>query len=167
MPDRSDWLQYPGMINWIDILSPKLRQLHQDWIHFRGNFLMPGVSDYNRFAGIETVEQADAATVAVLLPPEGGPLFKHVGLHLINVMPDCKPGMRFAELRSPVTRAAVTAPYHRIVSTRQPEVRRNRGSDGAPDFEMLLLPFCDSKLHVRIIHAVYDLAGIDWKRAFK
>ncbi len=153
------------MINWIDILSPSLRQLHQDWIHYRGNFLMPGVSDYNAFAGLDSVAQAGAVSTAVLLPAEGGPLFKHIGLKLINVLPDCRPGMRFSELKPPVTRAAITAPYHRIVSSRQPEVRRSRGSDGY-DFEMLLLPFSDSKLHVRIIHAVYDLAGIDWKKAF-
>ncbi|QDO97160.1 hypothetical protein FNB15_07700 [Ferrovibrio terrae] len=155
------------MINWIDILSPKLRQLHQDWIHYRGNFLMPSVTDYNAFASVETVEESSASSAAVLLPAEGGPVFKHIGLHLTNIIPDCKPGMRFAELRSPVTRAAVTAPYHRIVTARQPEVRRNRGSHGAPDFEMLMLPFCDARLHVRIIHTIYDLAGIDWKRAFK
>lgn len=155
------------MISWIDILSPKLRQLHQDWIHFRGNFLMPGVSDYNAFASADAVERAGGSSAAVLLPPDGGPLFKHIGSDLGRILPDCKSGMRFAELTSPVTRAAVTAPYHRIVSTRQPEVRRHRGSDGAPDFEMLLLPFSDNKLHVRIIHAVYDLAGIDWKKAFK
>jgi len=153
------------MINWIDILSPKLRQLHQDWMHYRGNFLMPGVGTYNAFAGIESVTEADAVSTAVLLPAEGGPLFKHIGLQLTNVLPDCKPGMRFSELRSPITRAAVTAPYHRIVASRQPEVRRNRGSGGY-DYEMLLLPFSDNKLHVRIIHAVYDLAGIDWKKAF-
>lgn len=153
------------MINWIDILSPKLRQLHQDWIHYRGNFLMPGVSAYNAFAGIESVTEADTVSTAVLLPAEGGPVFKHIGLHLTNVLPDCKPGMRFSELRSPVTRAAVTAPYHRIATSRQPEVRRYRGSGGY-DYEMLLLPFSDNKLHVRIIHAVYDLAGIDWKKAF-
>lgn len=154
------------MINWIDILSPKLRQLHQDWMHYRGNHLMPSVSAYNAFASIENVERASTVSTAVLLPAEGGPLFKHIGLHLTNVMPDCKPGMRFSELRSPVVRAAVTGPYHRITTSRQPEVRRNRGSNGANDFEMLLLPFSDNKLHVRIIHAVYDLAGIDWKKAF-
>ena len=155
------------MINWIDILSPKLRQLHQDWMHFRGNFLMPSVSDYNRFARIDSVEQSGAASAAVLLPPEGGPLFKHIGDELTDILPDCKPGMRFAELRSPVTRAAVTSPYHRIAGSRQPEVRRNRGIGSDVDVEMLLLPFCDTRLHVRIIHAVYDLAGIDWKKAFK
>lgn len=154
------------MINWIDILSPKLRQLHQDWIYYRGNHLMPRVGDYNAFASIESVEATASVSASVILPAEGGPLFKHLGPQLTNILPDCRSGMRFSDLKSPVIRAAVTGPYHRIVASRQPEVRRNRGSDGSRDFEMLLLPFSDNKLHVRIIHAVYDLAGIDWKKAF-
>lgn len=154
------------MINWIDILSPKLRQLHQDWIHYRGNHMMPGVGDYNAFASIDSVTEAGAASTAVLLPAEGGPVFKHVGGQLYDVLPDCKSGMRFTDLKSPMVRTAVTAPYHRIVTSRQPEIRRNRGSGDAADFELLLLPFSDNKLRVRIIHGVYDLAGIDWKKAF-
>jgi hypothetical protein len=154
------------MINWIDILSPRLRQLHRDWMHFRGNDLMPSVGDYNAFASVDTVEAAATVSTAVILPAEGGPLFKHIGLHLANLLPDCRPGLRFVELKPPVLRAAVTAPYHRIASSRQPEVRRNRGADGASDFEILLLPFSDAKLNVRVIHAIYDLAGINWKGAF-
>lgn len=156
------------MINWIDILSPKLRQLHQDWIHYRGSYLMPGVQHYNSFAAAPTVEDAQRFSVTVILPAEGAPVFKHIGEGLINLMPDCKPGMRFTELKSPVIRAVVTQPFHRIVNSRQPETRRGRRDTSAVghDHEMLLLPFSDTKLHVRIVHAVYDLAGIDWKKAF-
>jgi hypothetical protein len=154
------------MINWIDILSPGLRQLHQDWIHYRGHHLMPGVSDYNAFASIDTVETAADASVAVIMPTEGGPVFKHVGAALSAILPDCRSGLRFADVKPPVTRAAITSPYHRIVSNRQPEVRRNRGSGFGADFEMLLLPFSDNKLNVRVVHTIYDLGGIDWKKAF-
>ena len=153
------------MINWIDILSPKLRKLHGDWIHFRGPHLMPSVTDYNTFARAESVDQASDHSASVILPAEGGPLFKHVGPDLCAALPGCAPGMRFSDISSPAHRAAVTAPFHRIVSSRQPEVRRRRGNSER-DFEMLLLPFCDNKLRVCIIHCIVDLAGIDWKRAF-
>lgn len=155
------------MINWIDILSPKLRDLHQDWIHYRGTFLMPGLQHFNNFAASPNVEDAERFSVTVILPAEGAPVFKHIGDGLINLMPDCKPGMRFTELRSPVVRATVTQPFHRITTSRQPEARRGRGNTGvARDHEMLLLPFSDNKLRVCIVHAIYDLAGIDWKKAF-
>ncbi|MFN4165232.1 MAG: hypothetical protein ACK4FJ_07660 [Ferrovibrio sp.] len=156
------------MINWIDILSPRLRHLHRDWIHFRAHNLMPAVGDYNGFARAEAVEAAQRHSATVILPAESGPLFKHVGDGLNGVLPSCRSGMHFSDLASPVLRAALTGPFHRIASSRQPEARRShtRGGNETSDYEMLLLPFCDSRLRVCIIHAVYDLAGIDWKRAF-
>lgn len=157
------------MINWIDILSPKLRQLHRDWVHYRGTLLMPAVGDYNSFVRAPAAEAADDFAIAVLLPADGAPVFKHVGSGLAAVMPDCRSGMKFTDLKSPVLRTTVTQPFLRVGHSRQPEARRSRHDTttaAARDHEMLLLPFSDSRLRVCIIHAVYDLAGIDWKRAF-
>lgn len=154
------------MIKWIDILSPRLRHLHRDWLHFRAHNLMPAVADYNGFARVEAVASIQQYSAMVIMPAVGEPQFKHVGDGLGGVLPAYSSGMRFSDLASPVMRAALTGPFHRIATSRQPETRRGNTRGGeTSDYEMLLLPFCDSRLRVCIIHAVYDLAGIDWKRA--
>jgi hypothetical protein len=158
------------VINWIDIVSPRLRQLHRDWLHYRGSFMMPEVQAYNAFADIDTVTEAAPVSATVVLPAQGQPVFKHVGAALRDTLPGCRSGMSFAELAPPLTRAAATGPFMRITHSRQPEARRLHGShagnDVPRDNEMLLLPFGDSKLRVCIVHAVYDLGGINWKKAF-
>lgn len=159
------------MINWIDIVSPHLRQLHRDWMYYRGTYMMPEVQAYNAFADIDTVSEAAAISATVVLPAEGSPAFKHVGAALADILPGCRSGMKFTEITAPLARAAATGPFLRICHSRQPEARRLPGSrirngDLPHDNELLLLPFGDRKLRVCIIHAVYDLGGINWKKAF-
>ncbi|MBX3454406.1 hypothetical protein [Ferrovibrio sp.] len=157
------------MSGWIDVLSPSLRKLHNDWLLFRGNFMMPDVQDFNTFANAPEVMAIEAASATVMLPMQGDPIFKHVGGLLLDLLPDCRSGMSFGAMRSPISRAAVIGPFMRIARSRQPETRRLQRSSAIEvkhDCEILLLPFADRKLRVCVVHAVYDLSGINWKKAF-
>ncbi len=158
------------MTGWIDILSPTLRKLHADWLIFRGNFMMAQVGNFNTFAQIDTVTAVEPTSATVILPAQGPPIFKHVGGLLSQMLPGCQSGMSFTDLRSPLSRATATAPFLRVCTSRQPEARRfgrNTATEVNLDCEMLLLPFSDRKLRVCVIQAVYDLSGINWKKAFK
>lgn len=162
-------IEHSGMINWIDILSPALRQLHKDWVYFRGASLMPSVSQYNHFINSPTVKEAHSVTATVLLPADEPAVFRHIGPKLAGLFPGCRAGMKFTEFQSSITRAALTRSFLRVAASRQPEARRTRDdltTAAKSDHEILLLPFSDNKLQVRIVHAIYDLGGIDWKRAF-
>jgi hypothetical protein len=158
------------VINWIDIVSPHLRRLHRDWMLYRGTEMMPELQFFNAFADGEAANEAADASATVVVPIEGSPVFKHVGAALGAALPACRSGMRFADIASPLSRAAVTGPFLRICHSRQPEARRMPGSRTGDDVprnnELLLLPFGDRKLRVCIVHAVYDLGGINWKKAF-
>lgn len=157
------------MNGWIDIISPALRNLHRDWILFRGNFMMPEVQSFNQFADIDAVSAIAPASATVMLPAQGAPIFKHVGALLTDLLPDCSSGMLFSDLRSPISRAAATEPFLRLCRSRQPEARRLQSSHATRvkhDHEMLLLPFADHKFRVCVVFAAYDLSGINWKKAF-
>lgn len=115
---------------------------------------MVDIRDYNHFAS----EAPLAHSACILLPNEGGPVFKFVGSTLDQVLPSCRDGMRFSEIPSTIGRASLTAPFHRVRSSRQPDCFRGQyaSSGGYGRFEQLLLPFGNAQLKVCLVHAVYD-----------
>jgi hypothetical protein len=149
------------MIKWIDVVSPPLRALHQEWIRLRGAQLMPKVTEYNDFAELEPARAASALSTFVLFPADGsGPVFRHVGAQVPEPLGRCAAGTRLSALTSPLERASVL-PFQRVCTSRQPHAQRGQAGPGAwaKDHEMLLLPFSDGRLRVCLVHAVFDTGG--------
>ena len=55
-----------------------------------------------------------------------------------------------------VIRSSVSAPFYRVIRSRQPECRRGRHPHGRGmgDYEELVLPFDDGRMNVRLVHAL-------------
>ncbi len=142
------------MIGWIDIKSGFLRAVHQRWCQLRGPRLMADIRDYNHFAA----QTPMGHSACILVPNEGGPVFKFIGQTLDQVLPNCRDGMRFAEIPSSIGRTTLTSPFHRVRTSRQPDCFRGQyqSSAGKGRFEQLLLPFGNAQLKVCLVHAVYE-----------
>ncbi|GAB4176180.1 MAG: hypothetical protein OHK0024_13420 [Thalassobaculales bacterium] len=145
-------------VGWIDIVSPTLRRLHQAWCELRGPQHMAHLNDYNAFVAPLDIEYA----ACVLVPGDGGsPWFRHVGPRLQPIMHGCKAGTGFHDIASQVVRAAVTAPFHRVISGRQPDCRRGQYVvlGRTQGYEQLLLPFANNAMRVCAVQALYDMSG--------
>ncbi|MBM3549510.1 MAG: hypothetical protein FJX54_21440 [Alphaproteobacteria bacterium] len=144
------------MIRWLDIASPTLRKVHQAWLGFRGTRLMARVSDYNSFV----VHAPPEMSMSVILPMDGSsPMIKHAGSTVRGAMPGIESGLRFDDIMlGPAERTALSVPFHRTASGRQPEARRGawRIPGENRDFEQLLLPFDNDHLRVVVVHAVFE-----------
>jgi len=143
------------MVRWIDIVSPRLRNIHRAWCDLRGRNLIPHLHDYNRF--LPAAPERDS--VCAVFPAQGRPpSFRNVGASLTPRFPDLRNGLAFSEIRSIVVRTTVTVPFHEVCASRQPDCRR--GTLGMPavghPFEQLLIPFGDDRLRVCLVHAVFD-----------
>jgi hypothetical protein len=157
-----------SMIKWIDIISPRLKALHQEWMALRESQIMPHLGSYNRFATSATGMIEAVRSICVVAPPDGKPIVKHIGSELQPLMPACRNGMRLCDACSPAERNPVVLQLPRVLMSRQPESRRSRQRLGGEtrEIEVLFLPFGDDRLRVCLVHVIYDLAGVDWKRAF-
>jgi hypothetical protein len=154
-------------IGWVDIVSPRLRALHQEWIRWRGSKMMPGLPDYKGFLITEAATLTAPFTASVAVPSDAdSSLIRHVAPPVAGLMGGCQTGQRLLDLTSMVDRVRVAQPFRRIVAGRQPECRRQPPGRSDQGHEALLLPFGDGGLKVRLIHAAFDIDGIDWKRFF-
>jgi hypothetical protein len=144
-------------VKWIDIVSPGLRAVHQAWCRLRGAGLLPHLRLYNQFLPMAD----DRRSLCAVFPPQGGaPVFRSVGDTVSRDFPDLHEGMRFSDIRSVVTRTALTVPFHEVCASRQPDCRR--GSVGSTlagaGYEQLLLPFADDRLRVCLVHSLFAFA---------
>lgn len=145
------------MIRWIDIVSPRLRTVHQAWCALRGQSLIPHLKSYNGF--ISRVQE-DVSLAAIFPGQPKPPSFRAVGSVVAFVIPELKAGMAFNEIPSVGVRTFLTMPFHDVSGARQPDCRRGnlRGMASGRPFEQLLLPFGDDQAHVRLVHALFELA---------
>lgn len=156
------------MIKWIDIFSPHLRAIHQDWMALRGAHIMPHLRDYNRFVSSPLLTAEADRSVCIIAPTDGKPVVRSVGGKLQTVLPSCRSGMRLADACPAIERNLLALQLMRVLQSRQAETRRGRYHVGrdAKEFELLFLPFADEGLRVCLVHAIYDFAAVDWKRVF-
>lgn len=155
------------MINWIDIVSSELRTIHQEWIRHRHAQLMPDVRQYNQFSGSSLMESVASRSISAIIPADGSaPVLKHVGSALKLLLPHCSAGCRLSEITGAVARQHMGFFLKRVCRSRQPDSRRATQGNGR-EFEALLLPFGDGAFRVCLVHGVYDLAGVEWKRLFQ
>jgi hypothetical protein len=146
------------MINWVDIVSPRLRAVHQAWIGLRSSHLMPDVRQYNQFAGSSLMEGLVRYSTMVVIPPDGSsPVFKHVGGALGSLLPTMQAGSKVADLGSPLIRHEAVTLFKRVCGARQPDTRRGVQRNGL-EFEHIILPFGDGAFRVCVVCGVYDLA---------
>ena len=154
-------------IAWIDIASQSLRTVHQEWIRQRGSKLLPSYADYETFALSAAAAPLLDRSAFLVVPPDEAPVFRRIEPAVARLVGGCSAGDRVTAMRSMVDRVNVAQPFLNVVSTRQPLCRRQQpNAKGQNAHEVLLLPFSDGGLKVRLIHAVYDLNGVDWKRFF-
>lgn len=154
-------------IGWIDIASPDLRAVHQEWIRLRGSRILPTLDDFENFARSAGAMAARDRSASVLVPSNDTPVFRQIGSAVARLVGGCTPGDRISAMRSMVDRVNIAQPFQKVVSTRQPICRRQQpNAKGENAHELLMLPFSDGGFKVRLIHAVYDLKGVDWKRFF-
>lgn len=144
-------------INWIDITSPALREVHKLWCEQRGAALNPHLKQYNAF--VVRIEQ-NASLSAIFPAGNVAPAFRSVGVTVLQDYPDLKGGMSFDKIQPIIVRTLLTVPFHEVRTSRQPSCRRGRfGPHGrGRDFEQLLLPFGDDRLRVCLIHAVFQFS---------
>ncbi|WP_445682434.1 hypothetical protein [Radicibacter daui] len=147
------------MIRWIDIVSPRLRSVHQAWCTLRGHGIIPHLKSYNGFVGSPAVQE-NFSLAAVFPEMPKPPSFRAVGSVVSFVIPELQPGMSFADISSIPVRTFITTPFHEVETARQPDCRRGnlRGMASGRPFEQLLLPFGDDKARVRLVHALFELA---------
>ena len=149
------------MMNWVDIVSPQLRRVHQDWMGLRAAGLMPDIRDYNAFAGSALMTSFARTSALVVIPPDGSsPTFKHVGPSLGTLLPNVHAGSRLSDMLSPMTRHETGILFKRVCGTRQPETRRGKQTNNR-DFELLLLPFGDGAFRVCLVYGVYDVSMVE------
>jgi hypothetical protein len=154
-------------IAWIDIASPSLRSVHQEWIRQRGSKLLPTFADYEAFTQSNAVSSLEDRAASLLVPPNDAPVFRRIQPSVARLVGGCTPGDRVTAMSSMADRVNIAQPFLKVVSTRQPLCRRQQpNARGENAHEVLMLPFSDGGLKVRLIHAVYDLKGVDWKRFF-
>jgi hypothetical protein len=155
-------------IAWIDIASPELRIVHQEWIRIRGSKMMPTMADHQNFLVTAPVHAGRERSAALTIADHGAvPVFRVIGPAVAHLQGGCLAGDRITDMASMVDRVNVALPFTKIVSTRQPACRRQQPTArDAQGHEVLMLPFGDAGMRVRLIHAVYDLKGVDWKRFF-
>lgn len=154
-------------IAWIDIASPDLRAVHQGWIRLRGSRILPTLEDYEGFVRGAGAIAARDRCASVLVPPNDTPIFRQIGSVVAKLVGGCVSGDRINAMRSMVDRVNIAQPFQKVVTARQPICRRQQpNAKGQNAYEVLMLPFSDGNLKVRLIHAVYDLKGVDWKRFF-
>jgi hypothetical protein len=156
------------MIKWIDILSPRLRAIHQDWMALRDAYIMPHLRDYNRFISSPLLASDAGKAVCIVAPVDGKPVVRSVGGKLEAVLPSCRNGMRLADACPAIHRNPLALQLPRVLQSRQAETRRGRYRAGRDvgEFEVLFLPFGDDGLRVCLVYAIYDFAAVDWKRVF-
>lgn len=145
-------------VKWIDIVSPRLREVHRIWCDLRGAHLLPHLRNYNML--LPAVRDRDSLC-AVFPARESAPAFRSVGVHVTAWFPELHAGLRFSDIRSVMVRTAVTVPFHSVCSERQPDCRRGLIGSGSArlPYEELLLPFGDDRLRVCLVHAVFDVAA--------
>lgn len=154
-------------IAWIDIASPTLRSVHQEWIRLRGSRILPTLNDYESFSRSAAAAATRDRTASLMVPPNDTPVFRRIEPAVARLVGGCGPGDRITAMSSMVDRVNVAQPFQKVVSMRQPICRRQQpNARGENAHEVLMLPFGDGGLKVRLIHAVYDLKGVDWKRFF-
>lgn len=154
-------------IAWIDIASQSLRTIHQEWIRQRGSKMLPSFADYEAFTHSTAAAPLLDQSAFLVVPPNEAPVFRRIEPAVARLVGGCTPGDRVTAMSSMVDRVNVAQPFLKVVTTRQPLCRRQQpNAKGDNAHEVLMLPFSDGGLKVRLIHAVYDLRGVDWKRFF-
>jgi|GEM_PF-2997096 len=152
------------MMQWIDIVSPRLRSVHQEWIKRRSASLMPDLRIYNDFASQPPAHLAHDVAVTALVPAAEMPIVRHVGQKLASMLSSCRNGISFADLVTPTEQTAIVMPVQRACRTRQPECRRMASrTPGEKGIEMLVLPFGDGGVHVRVVHVIFDHPTLPWR----
>jgi hypothetical protein len=153
------------LISWIDIVSPQLRSVHQEWIKLRRAWIMPSVGDYNAFA--TAMSEGISERSALILVPQNGrkPTFKYVGSEARMFLQDCAEGVSLSHISSALRRQAITSPLLRVCESRQPECRRlvRLANPQGISPELLLLPFGDHDRKVCVVHMIYECRGPDRK----
>jgi len=148
------------MLKWVEITSPRLRTIHQQWMVSRGARLLPGIADYNHFAELQKSANAPSCSVLICIPPGGArATIKHRGDAVRDVVrPDVLDGMALA-VSPAVGCDVVVLPFRQVCTTRQPDCRRGESGNRQADsrYEILLLPFDDGRLRVCLIHATFDI----------
>lgn len=144
-------------MNWIDIVSPRLRAHHQSWMELRGADIMPHLRTYNGFYPLVP----DALSASMAKPADKpSPLFRQIGEKVTFVFPGCAAGIEFSSIMPGATRVAVTVPFLRVIRSRQPDCRRASYRAGlqSGEFEQLLLPFGNNRMQVCLIHSIFHLS---------
>lgn len=142
------------MIGWIDITSPALRNIFQEWCGFRHNKIVPDVGDYNDFS----VNIPQQNLISVVVPrTRSEAYFRFIGSFGHRMAPRASSKLRLDQITPLPDRLATANPFYRAIRAGQPYCRRaeyDRGNNRR-QFEQLVLPFADRAGRVCLVDAVF------------
>lgn len=142
------------MIAWIDITSPGLRSIFNEWCGFRKNKLIPSVDDCNDFS----LNVPQQNLISVVVPKaRGEAFFRYVGDLGHQIAPKAHPKQKLGNLTPVPERVVTTTPFYQSIRSSQPYCRRGEyvsGTNKRP-YEQLVLPFADANGRVCLVDAVF------------
>ena len=153
------------MIGWIDIVSPRLRKVHQQWLWRRGPALIPHMEEYEAFSAAARAAE-DFAIVMFMSSDQSNGLVMQAGDEIQLVLPGLAVGKPFGSRQLPRQRIGLALWPAMACKTGQPLCERglidNCGSQ--VDFEVLTLPFANNQEKTGMVYTVFDIPRTAWRR---
>ena len=154
------------MVTWIDIVSIRLRTVHQQWAGFRENRKTPHMDCYDYFAKLPIIDLSSNCSVVLLASSDRArwPVV-HAGSVIRKMLPNVQPGKNFEAGQLPYARIGLANWPFATARIAEPNCERGHLGYGDEqwDFEVLILPFINDQQKEGLVHTVFDIPRTVWK----